>query len=210
MQILGAVGVEEAILVHDPVGPLALGRPTGVEDERLLHPDELAAVVDIAVLPGGLPVAARRGAVGPVPGAAAAAGPGAGDLAVEAGEEVPLRVAAPDAGEGGEVPRLEAVEVDLGDGVDPEAAAEDAAAEVVGDELLVGGVEAEPRRQGHRRRGGGVRRRLAHRRRGEFQFLDGYDIGDPVGGDQSRIILILHGGLGILQGELRIENRERG
>lgn len=55
--------------MHDPVGPLALGRPTGVEDERLLHPDELAAVVDIAVLPGGLPVAARRGAVGPVPGA---------------------------------------------------------------------------------------------------------------------------------------------
>jgi hypothetical protein len=44
-----------------------------------------------------------------------------------------------DAGEGGEVPGLEAVEVDLGDGIDAEAMAEDAATEVVGDELLVGG-----------------------------------------------------------------------
>ena len=81
--------------------------------------------------------------------------------AVEAGEEVPLGVAAADAGEGGQVPGLEAVEIDLGDGVDAEAAAEDAAAEVVGDELLVGGVEAEARGEGHlrrRRRGGGVER----------------------------------------------------
>ena len=158
---LRPVCVEEAVLVHDPVGPLALRRPPGVEDERLLHPNGLAAVVHLAVLARGLPVPPRRGAVGPVAGAAPAPGAGAGDLAVEAGEEVPLGVAAADAGEGGQVPGLEAVEIDLGDGVDAEAAAEDAAAEVVGDELLVGGVEAEARGEGHlgrRRRGGGVER----------------------------------------------------
>ena len=51
-------------LVRSPL----LGRPAGVEDERLLHPDgRLAAVpVPLAVLARGLPVPARRGAVGPV------------------------------------------------------------------------------------------------------------------------------------------------
>jgi hypothetical protein len=158
VQILGPVRVKESVLVHDPVAPLPLGRPAGVEDERLLHPDGLPAVVDLAVLSRGLPVSPRRGAVGPVPRASPAAGAGPGDLAVEAREEVPLGVAAPDAGEGGEVPGLEAVEVDLGDGVDAEAAAEDAAAEVVGDELLVGGVEAEARGEGDLRRRRGVER----------------------------------------------------
>lgn len=160
-QHLGPVGVEESVLVHDPVAPLPLGRPAGVEDERLLHTNGLPAVVDLSVLARGLPVSPRRGAVGPVAGSAPAAGAGPGDLAVEARKEVPLGVAAADAGEGREVPGLEAVEVDLGDGVDAEAAAEDAAAEVVGDELLVGGVEAEARGEGHlgRRLGGGVERR---------------------------------------------------
>lgn len=138
--------------MHNPVGPIALGRPASMEHERLLHADRLPAVEHLAVFPRGLPVPARRGAVGPVPGPAPPAGPRPGHLAVEAGEEVPLRVAAADPGEGGQVPGLEAVEVDLGDGVDPEAAAEHAAAEVVGDQLLIGRVEAEARRQRHLRR----------------------------------------------------------
>jgi hypothetical protein len=106
-------------------------------------------VVHLAVLAHGLLVPPRRSAVGHVAGTAPAPSASAGDLAVETGEEVPLGVAAADAGEGGEVPRLEAVEVDLGDGVDAEATAEDAAAEVVGDELLVGGRWAVHQR-GHR------------------------------------------------------------
>lgn len=114
----------------------------------------------LPVLAGGLPVPPGRCAVCPVPGPSPSACSGAGDLAVEACEEVPLGVAAADAGAGGEVPGLEAVEVDLGDGVDAEAAAEDAAAEVVGDELLVRGVEAEAR--GERHLGRRVRRRQAH------------------------------------------------
>ena len=155
---LRAVCVEEAVLVHDPVGPLALRRPPGVEDERLLHPDDPGTMAHLPVLAGGLPVPSRRGAVG--------AG-AVGVLAVEAAEEVPLGVAGAEAGAGGQVPGLELVEVDLGDGVDLERAAEDLALEVVGYELLVGGVEAEARREGgglgrpRRRRGrqGGGRRR---------------------------------------------------
>ena len=130
----------ESVLVHYPVGALALGRASGVEDERLLHPDDPGPMAHLPVLAGGLPVPPGCGAVG--------AG-AVGVLAVEAAEEVPLGVAGAEAGAGGEVPGLELVEVDLGDGVDAEAAAEDAAAEVVGDELLVGGVEAEPRGQFH-------------------------------------------------------------
>lgn len=145
--------------MHDPVGALALGRAAGVEDERLLHPDDPGAMAHLPVLPGGLPVASRGGAVG--------AGP-VGVLAVEAAEEVPLRVAAAEARPGGEVPGLELVEVDLGDGVDLERAAEHLALEVVGDELLIGGVEAEARGEGGgvvrrgRRRGGGGRRGVGH------------------------------------------------
>ena len=48
-----------------------------------------------------------------------------------------------ESGAGGEVPGLELVEVDLGDGVDLERAAVHLALEVVGDELLVRGMEAE-------------------------------------------------------------------
>lgn len=129
--------------MHDPVGPLALRRPPGVEDERLLHPDGLAAVVHLAVLARGLPVPPRRSAVGPVAGTAPAPGASAGDLAVETGEEVPLGVAAADAGEGGEVPGLETLEVDLGDGVDAEAAAENVATEIVGASLAATLLKAE-------------------------------------------------------------------
>lgn len=58
--------LDEAELVHDPLGPGALGCPALVEDERLAHPDELPAAADGPVFPGGLPVAGLRGAVGPV------------------------------------------------------------------------------------------------------------------------------------------------
>ena len=125
--------------MHDPVGALALGSASGMEDERLLHPDDPGPMAHLPVLPRGLPVPTRRGAVG--------AG-AVGVLAVEAAEEVPLGVAGAEAGAGGQVPGLDLVEVDLCDGVDLERAAEDLALEVVGDELLVGGVEAEARREG--------------------------------------------------------------
>jgi hypothetical protein len=59
--------------VHDPVGPGSLGRPAAVEDERLLHPGGAPPMVDLPVLARGLPVALRRGAVGPVAGAPAPA-----------------------------------------------------------------------------------------------------------------------------------------
>uniref|UniRef100_A0A0E0EP35 DUF834 domain-containing protein n=1 Tax=Oryza meridionalis TaxID=40149 RepID=A0A0E0EP35_9ORYZ len=98
----------EAVLVHDPVGALALGGAAGVEDEGLLHADGGGAVADLPVLAGGLPVAAGGGAVG--------AG-AVGVLAVEAAEEVPLGVAAAEAGAGGEVPWLHLVQVHLRDGV---------------------------------------------------------------------------------------------
>lgn len=96
-------------------------------------------MADLPVLSRGLPVPAGGGAVG--------AG-AVGVLAVEAAEEVPLGVAAAEARPGGEVPWLELVEVDLGDGVHLERAAQHLALEVVGDELLVGGVEAEGGRGG--------------------------------------------------------------
>ena len=74
----------EAVLVHDPAGLLALGRPPRVEDERLLGADEhLAAVApeDILVLARGLPVPGLRGPVRPQPRRV---------LAVLEAEEVPL------------------------------------------------------------------------------------------------------------------------
>ena len=142
----------ESVLVHYPVGALALGRASGVEDERLLHPHDPGPMAHLPVLAGGLPVPPGCGAVG--------AG-AVGVLAVEAAEEVPLGVAGAEAGAGGEVPGLELVEIDLGDGVDLEWAAEDLALEVVGDELLVRGVEAEARREG-----GGLRLRGRRRWRG--------------------------------------------
>jgi hypothetical protein len=126
-----------------------------MEYERLLHPDDPGSMVHLPVLAGGLPVASVGGSVG--------AG-AVGVLAVEAAEEVPLGVTGAEAGAGGEVPGLDLVEVDLGDGVDLEGTAEDLALEVVGDELLIRGVEAEsggeggglrPNRGQRRRRGGG-------------------------------------------------------
>lgn len=134
--------------MHHPVGALAAGGAADMEDEGLLHTDGPGTAADGAVLAGGLPVALRGGSV--------CAG-AVGVLAVERGEKIPLHIAAAEAREGGEVPRLGFVELDLGDGVDAEGTAEDLALEVVADELLVGGVEAKAggKEGGRLRRGGG-------------------------------------------------------
>ena len=54
----------QPILVHDPVGLAAVGRPPRVEDERLAHADEpAAAVLGVAhrlVPAGGLPEPRQR------------------------------------------------------------------------------------------------------------------------------------------------------
>lgn len=57
----------EAVLVHYPVGLLALGSFAAVEDERLLDAHFGVAVghVNRLVRPCGFPVAARCGSVGP-------------------------------------------------------------------------------------------------------------------------------------------------
>lgn len=123
--------------MHDPPRPLPLRRAAPVEHQRLLHPDHnLPPRPDEPVLPGRLPVPGRCGAVGPA---------AVGVLPVPGGEEEPLWVRGADVGPGREVPRLEAADVDVGDdgsvgGGDP---AVDPALEVVVDELLVGGAEAE-------------------------------------------------------------------
>ena len=72
--------------MHDPVGAHPLRRAAAVVDERLLHADGAAAVVEhAAVLARGLPVPGPRRAVRAEP---------VGVLAVPRPEEVPLGVAA--------------------------------------------------------------------------------------------------------------------
>lgn len=126
----------ETVFMHDPVGPLASWGPSSMEDEGLLHADDPGGVVDRAILACGLPVALGGGPVG--------AG-AVGVLAIEGTEEVPHHVAGPEAGEGGEVPWLPLVQIDLGDGIHHEGAAAHLALQVVADQLLVGGLEPEAR-----------------------------------------------------------------
>ncbi|BAS85333.1 Os03g0624700, partial [Oryza sativa Japonica Group] len=156
----------EPVLVHHPAGLGALGRPPAVEHQRLLHAGERAAVEDLLVLAGGLPVAGVRGAVGADPRRV---------LAVAHAEEVPLLlphaclacISHPSTLRScvrtidqfihlyvcicsrltGEVPWLALVEVDVGDGAGGEAEVGDLAGEVVRHQLLVRRVEPEPRRQ---------------------------------------------------------------
>nr|ACN30958.1 unknown [Zea mays] len=130
-----AVDVGEAVLVHDPVGLLALGRLAGVEDERLLDGQRLGRAHGL-VSAGGLPVPSPGGAVGPGPVRV---------LAVPRGEEVPLLLAVQR--HPWELPWVELVEVDLGDDGDGDGQAGAAAAEVVHHQLLVRRVEPEPRWQ---------------------------------------------------------------
>jgi hypothetical protein len=79
----GAVDVGEAVLMHDPVGLVALGRLAGVEDESLLDGHRLRRAHRL-VCAGGLPVPGAGGAVRPRPVRV---------LAVPRGEEVPLLLA---------------------------------------------------------------------------------------------------------------------
>ncbi|BAT03551.1 Os08g0116100, partial [Oryza sativa Japonica Group] len=60
-------GVVEAVLVHDPVGLLAVGGAALVEDERLAHANAVDGVVDGLVAAGGLPEPGRRRPVRPRP-----------------------------------------------------------------------------------------------------------------------------------------------
>jgi len=59
----GSSRVVEAVLVHNPVGFLAVRRAALVEDERLAHAEALDGVVDGLVAAGGLPESGCRGAV---------------------------------------------------------------------------------------------------------------------------------------------------
>lgn len=54
----------ESVLVHDPVGFLAVGGPAFVEDQSLTHTDEAKLVVDGLVPSGGLPEAGHGCPVG--------------------------------------------------------------------------------------------------------------------------------------------------
>ena len=142
MYLAGAAGggevAVEAVLVEDPLGLLAARGASLVEDERLLHAEQGAGggAEHLAVLAGGLPVAGAGGAVGAHPRRV---------LAVAEAEEVPLALPHPRGV--GELPRLAPVEVHLGDVDAAAGAVQDLGGEVEGDELLVGGVEPEPRGQ---------------------------------------------------------------
>ena len=120
--------------MHDPLGLDPTGRLAVVEHERLLDADRPAPVLHGLVGAGRLPVPGARGAVGS--GAV-------GVLAVARREEVPL--AAAEEGALGEVPGVEAVQVDLGDDGHRRAATGRPRAEVVRHQLLVRRVEPEPR-----------------------------------------------------------------
>ena len=59
----GVIAGLQPVLVHDPVGLPAVGRPPRVEDERLPHADEPAALLAVAhrlVPPGRLPEPRQR------------------------------------------------------------------------------------------------------------------------------------------------------
>jgi hypothetical protein len=74
----------QPVLVHDPVGLAAVGRPPRVEDERLPHADEPGALLAAAhrlVPPGRLPEPRQRGPVRARPRRV---------LAVLVAEEVPV------------------------------------------------------------------------------------------------------------------------
>jgi hypothetical protein len=129
-------GVGEAVLVHDPLRLDPARRLAVVEHERLLDADRPATVLHGLVRSRGLPV--------PRPGGAVGAG-ALGVLAVPRREEVPL--AAAEEGALGQVPGVEAVEVDLGDDGHRGAATRGARAEVVRHQLLVRRVEPEARGQ---------------------------------------------------------------
>ena len=130
------LGILQTVFVHDPVGPLATGGSAEVEDEGFLHADNLGGVSDGPVFPGGLPVALNGGAIG--------AG-AIGVLAIEGAEEVPLHVAGAETREGGEIPRLPLVEINLGDGIHAKWETRNLALQVIAHQLFIGGVKTKAR-----------------------------------------------------------------
>lgn len=73
--------VVEPILMHDPVGFLAVGRPTPVEDEGLPHSDPPEIALDDLIAAGRLPETSRRCPIRSGPGRV---------LLVLVAEEVPV------------------------------------------------------------------------------------------------------------------------
>ena len=122
------VGIFQASFVHDPVGPLAVGDQQRWKTMVFFMPttlEVLRGAADGVVFAGGLPVALDGGAI-----AAGAIGV-IGVLAIKRTEEVPLHVAGAEAREGGEIPWLPIVEIDLGDGVHAKGEARDLALQVI-------------------------------------------------------------------------------
>lgn len=61
------IRIFEAVLVHDPVGLLAVGSSAAVEDEGFPHPDLLEGVADAFVSAGCFPESCMSGSVCPRP-----------------------------------------------------------------------------------------------------------------------------------------------
>lgn len=63
IRIISNVIFIETILVHDPVGLLAVRGASSVKDECLSHPNSLAGEVDRLVPPRGLPKPSSSGSI---------------------------------------------------------------------------------------------------------------------------------------------------
>lgn len=124
--------------MHDPVSALAMRCTARVKDERLLHSNAACAIPDRPIFTRGLPVPTGGAPIGPGP---------VGVLAIKGTKEVPLHVAALEAGQRREIPWLVFVYIDLGDSIDGDFAAEDVALQVVAHKLLISRMETEPRRK---------------------------------------------------------------
>lgn len=105
--------------------------------ERLLHPDQPRAMLDLTILPSRLPVpllssSIRSQAIVTV-------------LPIKRAEEVPLEISAPDSRSRRKIPRLAFVKIGFSDCVDTERFVLDLSLEVVSHEFFVGGVKAKSR-----------------------------------------------------------------
>lgn len=80
---LGQLLIDHPVLMHDPIGSGATWRPTRMVNEGLLHADFTPAMLDGAVVAGGLPVPFLGGAVRPRTATV---------LPVQHSEEVPLQI----------------------------------------------------------------------------------------------------------------------
>ena len=59
------MGILEPVLVHDPIGLLAVGGSAAVEDKGLPHPDLVEAVAYAFVSPGRFPESRTRRSICP-------------------------------------------------------------------------------------------------------------------------------------------------